>query len=111
MSKPHIQIIIAVKNKSETCEAHCGADWSSAETTALAKKRIKERFGEGIQLEYFDLSEPGSNPHVVELGQLIRSKNLSLPLLVINGKPRISGEFDIRQLLDAVEAEIETRLE
>jgi hypothetical protein len=37
----------------------------------------------------------------------IRSKGLSVPLLLINGRLRVAGQFDIRQIIDAVEAEME----
>ena len=109
LSKTTIQIIIIDDSKGEKCDAHCGEDWSSAETIALAEKRIKERFGEGIQLEYLDLSKPRANRRTPELSQLIRDENQPLPLLLINGRPRISGQFDIRLLLDAIDAEIETQ--
>jgi len=102
-----IQITIVDDSKGEKCDAHCGVDWSSAEAIALANKRIKDRFGGKIQLEYIDLSKPMTNHHALELNQRIRNKNLPLPLLLINGEPRISGQFDIRQLLDAIDAEME----
>jgi len=102
-----IQITIVDDSKGEKCDAHCGVDWSSAEAIALANKRIKDRFGGEIQLEYIDLSKPMTNHHALELNQRIRNKNLPLPLLLINGEPRISGQFDIRQLLDAIDAEME----
>jgi hypothetical protein len=34
---------------------------------------------------------------------------LPLPLLIINGEPRISGQFDIRFLLYAIDTEIEIK--
>ena len=34
-------------------------------------------------------------------------ENLMLPVLFVDGTVRISGEFDMRQVLDAVEAAIE----
>jgi len=37
----------------------------------------------------------------------VRDRNLLLPLLLIDGEPRISGQFDLRQLLDAIEAALE----
>jgi hypothetical protein len=36
-------------------------------------------------------------------------KDLSLPLLIIDGQTRISGQFDIRQLIDAINAEVEIK--
>ena len=109
MTEHTIQITIVDDSKGEKCDAHCGVDWSSIEAIALASQRIKDRFGDKIQLEYLDLSEPVANHRALELRQGVRNKNLSLPLLLINGEPRISGQFDIRLLLDAVEAEMEIK--
>ena len=106
LGKPTIQISIVDDSEGEKCDARCGEDWSSAEVIALANQSIKERFGDKIKLEYLDLAKPMTN-HVLELMQRIRNENLPLPLLVINGEPRISGPFDIRQLLDAIDAEME----
>ena len=102
-----IQVIIADDSKGEKCDAHCGIDWSSVEAIALANQRTKDRFGDRIQLEYIDLSKPVSNRRAPELKQRFKTENLPSPLLLINGEPRISGQFDIRQLLDAIDAEIE----
>jgi disulfide oxidoreductase YuzD len=107
LNKPTIQITIVDDSQGEKCEAHCGVDWSSAEAITLASQRIKDRFGDRIKIEYLDLSKPITNHHALELSQQVKDKNLSLPLLVINGQPRISGQFDIRQLVDAIEAEVE----
>ena len=35
---------------------------------------------------------------------------MPLPVLLANGRPRIAGEFDIRQLLDVIEAGLEVEL-
>ncbi|MFC1932239.1 DUF1462 family protein [Chloroflexota bacterium] len=107
MNEHDIQIVIVNDSKGEKCDAECGVDWSSAEAVALASQRIEDRFGDEIKLEYIDLSQATDNPFALELSQEIKNKNLSLPLLLINGQPRISGQFDIRQLLDTIEVEIE----
>ncbi len=105
--KHTIQVTIVDDSRGEKCDAHCGVDWSSEEAITLASQRIKDGFGDKIQLEYLDLSKPIANRHASELIQGIKNKDLSLPLLLINGKPRISGQFDIRLLLDAINAELE----
>jgi disulfide oxidoreductase YuzD len=102
-----IQITIVDDSKGEKCDAHCGVDWSSVDAIALANQRIKDRFGNRIQLEYLELSKPVANRRAPELKQRFKTENLPLPLLLINGEPRISGQFDIRQLLDAIDAEME----
>ncbi len=107
--KHTIQVTIVDNSKGEKCDAHCGVDWSSIEAIALANQRIKDRFGDKMQLEYLNLSKPMANRHALELNQRFKNKDLSLPLLLINGEPRISGQFDIRQLLDAIDAEMEIK--
>ncbi len=106
LSKYHIQITIIDDSSSEKCDARCGVDWSSRGAIARASRQIKTRFGSKAQLKYLDLSKATAN-QALEWNQVIQNKNLSLPLLVINGQPRISGQFDIRQLLDAIEADME----
>ena len=106
-----IQVTIVDDSKGEKCDAHCGVDWSSVEAITLANQRIKDRFSDKIQLEYLDLSKPIVNRRALELIQGIKNKNLSLPLLLIDGEPRISGQFDIRLLLDAINAELELKHE
>ena len=105
--KQTIQTTILDDSSQEKCDAACGVDWSSPEAIALASQRIKDKFGDKIQLKYLDLSKAAASRHTLEWSQAIKDKNLSLPLLLINGQPRISGQFDIRQLLDAIEAKLE----
>jgi len=104
-----IQITIVDDNQGEKCDAHCGVDWSSAEVIALASNRIRERFGEKVKLNYLDLSKPMTNHRAVELNRRVREGKMPLPLLVINGQPRISGQFDIHLLLEAIDAELEIK--
>lgn len=109
--KPVMQIIVVDDSQGEKCDARCGVDWSSAKAIALANQRIKDRFSDRIKLKYFDLSRPMTTRQALKLKQQIRNENLTLPALIINGEPRISGQFDIRQLLDAIDAEIEINYE
>ena len=109
MADIKIQITIVDDSKSEKCNAHCGVDWSSPQVIALASQRIRDRFGDKIELDYLDLSKPITNHHTPELNQIAGRKNPPLPLLVINGQSRISGQFDIRLLLDAIDAELEIK--
>ena len=107
MAKNDIKITIVNDSRRKECGAECGTDWSSPEAIALASQRIKDRFGNRIQLAYLDLPEARDNPDALEWNKVIKNKNLLLPLLLLNGQLRISGQFDIRQLLDTIEAEIE----
>jgi disulfide oxidoreductase YuzD len=107
--KHAIQVTIVDDSQGVKCDALCGVDWSSTEAVALATERIKDRFGDKVQLKYLDLAKSVTNHRALELSQQVRDKDLSLPLLVIDGQPRISGQFDIRQLMNAIEVEVEIR--
>ncbi|MFC2020171.1 hypothetical protein ACFLU1_00015 [Chloroflexota bacterium] len=107
MNKQTINITILDDSRSEECEAGCGIDWSSPEVLTLASQRIKDGFGDKILLEYLDLAEAAANSDMLGWKGEIENKNLSVPLLLLNGHLRISGLFDIRQLLDTIEVEIE----
>lgn len=109
--KHTIQVSIIDDSKGEQCDARCGADWSTAEVMTLASQRIRDRFGDKIQLEYLDLSQPAANSRVLELFPEIKNKELSLPLLLIDGKPRVAGQFDVRLLLDVISTEMELKYE
>ncbi len=104
MDKPTIEAYIIGGKQANGCVIGCGMDWFSAESLTLADKQIEARFGDSVRLQYLDLSETAA-----VLGQPLHRRiiNENLPLLVINGEPRISGPFDIRMLLDAIEAEVE----
>ena len=109
--KHTIQVSIIDDSNGEQCDGRCGVDWSSVEAITLASQRIRDSFGDKIKLEYLDLSRPIANRHALELFPGIKNKELSLPLLLINGELRISGQFDIRLLLDAINAELELKHE
>jgi len=102
-----MKINIIGDSRQKECDTECGVDWSSEEALALARQRIVERFGQGMELQYLDLTRTAPDPDVSTWRELIREKNLSLPLLLLNDHIRISGEFDTRQLLDAIDAEME----
>ncbi len=100
-------VILDDSEKANSCGADCGQDWSSAEVIALARRSIEARFGKEITLEYVNLSACGVECLEAGLQRKIGDWGLSLPTLVINGEPRISGQFDMRLMLDAIEAELE----
>ena len=107
MAKDEIQVIIIDDGTHSKCDAGCGADWASAEIFNAAHRQIKERFGDRIRFDYADLAKPITSHPTLEWQQRIKSEELPLPLLTINGKIRISGPFDTRMLLDVIEATLE----
>ncbi len=106
-AQPSVSILILDDSKGEKCQGRCGLDWSSAEVLAQAKKLLHQAYGEEVQLEYFDLSDPEALCQHPEVVKRVEAEKLALPLLVLNGKVRLSGYFDFRMLKDAVQAEKE----
>ncbi len=103
----NVQITIVGGSYQDECDATCGTDWSSAEALAIANKRIVDRFGDRLKLVYVDMSKDAANHDTQQWMDIIKDQKLSLPLLLVNGQLRISGQFDIRQLLDVIEVELE----
>jgi len=107
LTEAAVDIKIIDDTSRRDCDAGCGTDWSSPEVTGLAIRQISKRFGEETKLEYIDLSRTTTDHLIAQWHQTIRERSLSVPLLLINGQLRIAGQFDIRQIIDTVEAEIE----
>lgn len=104
-----IQITILFDSQAEQCDPECGLDWSSPGSVALVNQGVQDRFGTRVKAEYVDLAKTESSQEAEKWRQAVREINLPLPLLLINGQPRISGQFDVRRLIDTVEAEMEMR--
>ena len=102
-----IQVTIINGPARQDCDTSCGTDWSLKESLELAEKQVRNRFGEGVHLTYLDLAGKGKVNSLIEWGEKIENENLSVPLLLVNGHLRITGNFDIRQMLDVIEAELE----
>ncbi len=106
-----MHVIIIDDSSFEPCDYHCGVNWSAEESIELASQRITERFSDGIELQYIDLSKPHSDKQTRQWRSKVKREHLNLPLLVINGQVRISGQFDIRMLVESIDAEREIKSE
>lgn len=100
-----VNVTIIFDSRKVQCEGRCGPDWASPETVATAKKRLNERFGKTVKLVLLDLSASGKTESGWQ--KRIAGDNLNVPLLLVNNEIRIPGEFDIRQMMDAIEVEQE----
>ena len=91
----------------QDCDASCGTDWSLAESLELAEEQVRRRFEDKVHFSYLDLTGTEQVDSLVEWRGKIINENLSVPLLVLNGHLRITGNFDVRQMLNVIEAELE----
>ncbi len=90
------------------CGAGCGTDWSKSESIEAARKQIREKFGRLAALEYVNLFVPSKSAATGRMKATV--KGMPLPVLLANGRPRIAGEFEVRQILDVIEADLEAEL-
>ena len=100
-----IQVEIINDGRRGDCQSECGADWSQPEVLAQARRAIRDRFGDTIRLDYIDLSKSVDSKRMVHLKQFAKAREL--PLLLINSMVRLSGQFDMHQLIGALEVQME----
>jgi hypothetical protein len=107
MTKRAFAVEIVDDTSRRDCDADCGTDWSSPEMVALACKQVGQRFGDAATVVYRDLAAADLDAAQEEMKEDIRRQGLSVPLLLVNGHLRVAGLFDVRRIIDVVEAEEE----
>ncbi len=95
------------RGEGKVCLEGCGADWCAPEVQQEAVERLRQIHGDQVRFEFFDLADPGGRARNPQVAAQVQSGGLQLPLLMINSEVRITGHFDLRQLVDAVEAQEE----
>ena len=104
--QPRTLVTVVDDAASPKCEARCGLDFSSPETFKSTAEVLRKLFGSRVKLEYATLDAIRSGL-LAEVADRVKSGDLVLPLLLINGKPRVSGYFDLHLLQEVIQAEIE----
>jgi disulfide oxidoreductase YuzD len=104
-----IEVTVLDDSRAEKCEGRCGLDFSSPDTFESTAALLSKLFAGEVRLEYLDLAEPSVTRSHPDIVAGVRQGNLSLPLLLLNGKVRISGYFDIGSLQRVIQTEIEIR--
>ena len=110
MTTAKIQVTILGDSSAPSCEGDCGINWLKPEHQASAIKELAARFGDEVRVKFVDISAVLKKSEDRKLVQRVRQENLALLALLINGNTRIPGNFDLRMLLDIVDAETEREL-
>ena len=66
------------------------------------------RYGESVQVEYIDMSEPENQAEFSELLAVVEDRDLPYPLLAINGHLRAAGSAHYYRVLPYVEEALES---
>lgn len=101
-----IRVVVVDDATSPKCEARCGLDLSSPEALKSTAEHLRKLFGSRVKLEFAALEAIQAGPSS-EIAERVKSGSLVLPLLLINGRPRVSGYFDLHLLQESIQAEIE----
>ena len=65
------------------------------------------RYGEAVQVEYIDMSEPKNQEKFSDLLTVVEDRDLPYPLLAINGQLRAAGSAHYYRVLPYVEEVLE----
>jgi hypothetical protein len=103
-----LRITIVDGAAGRSCAVGCGTDWSRPEEITAARREVRSRFGNRVSLEYLELRASEETPAKSRMERAVRG--MPLPVLLANGRPRIAGKFDLRQLIDVIEVGIEERI-
>ncbi len=95
-----VKVEIVVSGRSEACMQDCGTDWSLPEARMEAGRAVKQAFGAEVRLSYQSLTRN-------KVARVKYGNERVFPLLMINGHVRLTGEFEVRQIIDLVQAERE----
>ena len=99
--------ILEQKENAKLCTENCGVDWLSPQPQQEATERLRHIYRDSVQIHFLDLGNLQVRQEHGQWLKRVEEEGLLLPLLVIDGEVRISGFFDMRMLLDMIEAERE----
>jgi len=104
--QPKILVTVVDDATSPKCEARCGLDLSSPEVFKSTTEVLSKMFRGKVKLEYTPVDAIPAG-RLTEISDKVKRGELVLPLLLVNGKPRVSGYFDLHLLQESIQAEIE----
>ena len=107
--RTQVRVTIFDDSREERCSASCGIPESGEEAIQFVTDRLHDMYGNAVQVESFDLAQPLTHRQNAEIVERIRAQNLPLPLVAIDGVPRLSGSIEYRAIADAIEAQREIR--
>jgi disulfide oxidoreductase YuzD len=94
-----IRVTIIDDSREERC-AQCGMDCSTTEALAFTREKLRERYGDTVELEYLDLAEPSVRQSHPEFVERVKAP---LPVVLIGGMATLAGNIEYRTLVEAIE--------
>lgn len=77
---------------------------SPAEIAEFMTEHLKRRYGDAVEVQFVDLAEElPTEPKDRELREKIISQGMPLPLVAINGIPKMVGILSYRMITEAID--------
>ena len=70
---------------------------------------LKLRYGDAVEVSYFDLSDPNNQERFEELMVLVDERDLGYPVVAVNGEIRLVGSAHYYHILPMVEEAMAAR--
>lgn len=83
--------------------ACCGASPSSGELAEHVVEHLNQRYGDNVELEFLDLSDAQVRLRNHELAKRIGEGEALLPLITVEGVPRLWGAADFWSIVKAID--------
>lgn len=102
-----VRVAIFDNSQAPYCGLFCGIDWGSPRAAGLIMEQLREEFEAEVKVECLDLAEEEVRRRFPEVAQRVFSQSLPLPLITINGVPKLWGNVDYGSIIEAIKAQRE----
>ncbi len=70
----------------------------------MVAQHLRRRYGDAVQVEYYDLANDSNRAKFPEIVKTIEEDDLPVPLVAIDGVPRMAGGVDFWTIAEFIEA-------
>jgi disulfide oxidoreductase YuzD len=81
----------------------CAPPWLSWRAAKLANEYLQRIYGDSVLVSFIDLASSSFAQDEARLAEQVQNKGLTLPVVAIDGKLRLSGVLDFGRIADAIE--------
>ena len=76
----------------------------------MTEMYLKLRYGDAVEVNYVDLSDPANQERFAELMGLVEERDLGFPLVTVNGQIRLVGSAHYYHILPMIEEAMATQV-
>lgn len=103
MSTRPIRLTLFDHTDVEGCAVHCEMSSPASAGLDIIKAQLEEDFEDGVVVEYVDLAQPQQQALYGDMARRVKTENLLMPIIAIDGVPKLSGNVDYRTIVETIE--------